>query len=67
MSVYFDSTPRAVDDATNVVVQLAQASLGGTLGVRIIIDDAVLTSREQAYLAITSIADLLSEKTWPVS
>ena len=67
MSVQLDSTPRAVDDASNVVVTLGAASLGGTLGVRIIIDDAVLTSREQAYLAITSIADLLSEKTWPVS
>lgn len=67
MSVQFDSTPRAVDDATNVAVTLGVASLGGTIGVRVIIDDAVLTSREQAYLAIYAITQLLNEKTWPVS
>lgn len=67
MSVYFDSTPRAVDDASNVAVQLGQASLGGTIGVRVIIDDAVLTTREQAYLAIYAILQLLNEKTWPVT
>lgn len=67
MAIQFDSTPRAVDDATNVVVTLGVASLGGTIGVRVIIDDAVLTTREQAFLALNSIADLLNEKTWPVS
>lgn len=67
MSVQFDSTPRAVDDATNVAVTLGVASLGGTIGVRVIIDDAVLTSREQAFLAIYAIEQLLLEKTWPVS
>lgn len=67
MSVYFDNTPRSVDDGSNVVVQLGQASLGGTLGVRVIIDDAVLTSREQAFLALEEIKGLLLEKTWPVT
>ena len=67
MSVQFDSTPRAVDDAGNVAITLATASLGGTIGVRVTIDDAVLTSREQAFLAIYAILHLLNEKTWPVS
>jgi hypothetical protein len=67
MSVYFDSTPRAVDDASNIAIQLGQASLGGTIGVRVIIDDAVLTTREQAFMAIYAILHFLNEKTWPVS
>ena len=67
MSVQFDSTPRAVDDAGNVAITLGTASLGGTIGVRVTIDDAVLTSREQAFLAIYAILHLLNEKTWPVS
>ena len=67
MSVQFDSTPRAVDDAGNVAITLGAASLGGTIGVRVTIDDAVLTSREQAFLAIYAILHLLNEKTWPVS
>jgi hypothetical protein len=67
MSVQFDSTAPALDDATNVVVTLGVASLGGTIGVRVIIDDAIITSRTQAKLLIDGMSGLLIEKTWPVS
>lgn len=67
MSVQFDSSGRAVADKSNVAVTLGVASLGGTIGARIIVDDAVVTTREQAVLALASISDMLMSKTWPVS
>lgn len=67
MSVQFDSTPPVLDDATNIAVTLGVGSLGGTIGVRIIIDDAVITSRAQAKLMIDNINDSILERTWPVS
>lgn len=67
MSVQYDSTPRAVDDASNVAVTLGAASLGGTIGVRVTVDDAVLTSREQALLAIDTVRQKIVEQTWPAA
>lgn len=67
MSVQYDSTPRAVDDATNVAVTLGAASLGGTIGVRVTVDDAVLTSKEQAVAALDVIRSRIIEQTWPAA
>lgn len=67
MSVQYDSTPRAVEDGSNIATTLGAASLGGTIGVRIIIDDAVLTSKEQAIMALEQIGELIVKQTWPAS
>lgn len=67
MSVQYDSTPRAVADASDVTVTLGAASLGGTIGVRVTVDDAVLTSKEQAIAALDSIRRRIVEQTWPAA
>lgn len=67
MSVQYDSTPRAVEDGSNIATTLGAASLGGTIGVRIIVDDAVLTSKEQAIMALEQIGELIVKQTWPAS
>lgn len=67
MSVQYDATARTGGDNTGLVTTLGAASLGGTIGVRVIIDDAVLTSEVDARLAIMSILNLLGTQTWPVS
>lgn len=67
MSVQYDSTPRAVEDGSNIATTLGAASLGGTIGVRIIVDDAVLTSKEQAIMALDQIGKLIVKQTWPAT
>lgn len=67
MPVQYDSTPRAVEDGSNIATTLGAASLGGTIGVRIIVDDAVLTSKEQAIMALEQIGELIVKQTWPAS
>ena len=67
MSVQLDCTPRTVADMSNIAITLGVASLGGTIGVRVIVDDAVLTTKEQASMAVDAAIALLSQQTWPVS
>lgn len=67
MSVQYDATPRAVLDGSNVARTLGVASLGGTIGVRVIIDDAVVTSEQDALLALKSVETLIKATTWPAS
>lgn len=67
MSVQYDSTPRAVEDGSNIETTLGAASLGGTIGVRIIVDGAVLTSKEQAIMALEQIGELIVKQTWPAA
>lgn len=67
MSVQYDSTPRAVEDGSNIATTLGAASLGGTIGVRITVDDAVLTSKEQALLALEQVGELILKQTWPAA
>lgn len=67
MSVQYDSTPRAVEDGSNIATTLGAASLGGTIGVRVTVDDAVLTSKEQALAALETIAERITRQTWPAS
>lgn len=67
MSVQYDSTPRAVEDGSNIATTLGAASLGGTIGVRIIVDDAVLTSKEQALMALETISERITKQTWPAA
>lgn len=67
MSVQYDSTPRAVEDGSNIATTLGVASLGGTIGVRVIVDDAVLTSKEQAVAALETITEAIIKRTWPAA
>lgn len=67
MSVQYDSTPRAVEDGSNIATTLGAASLGGTIGVRVTVDDAVLTSKEQALMALETIAERIARQTWPAT
>lgn len=67
MSAQYDSTPRAVDDGSNIATTLGAASLGGAIGVRVIIDDAVLTSKEQVLMALGVIRSRVLEQTWPAA
>ena len=67
MSVQYDSTPRAVEDGSNIATTLGAASLGGTIGLRVIVDDAVLTSKEQALAALDVISERITAQTWPAT
>lgn len=67
MSVQYDSTPRAVEDGSNIATTLGAASLGGTIGVRVVVDDAVLTSKEQAIMALEQVGELILKQTWPAA
>lgn len=67
MSVQYDSTPRAVEDGSNIATTLGVASLGGTIGVRVIVDDAVLTSKEQAVAALETVTEAIIKQVWPAA
>lgn len=67
MSVQYDSTPRAVADDTNVVTTLGAASLGGTIAVRVIVDDAVIGSKDAVLKHLTTVMDVVTKQTWPAS
>lgn len=65
MSVQFDVTPRSVADGSSIATTLGTASLGGTIGVRLTVDDAVLSSKEQVLQALTVLRDRVTKQTWP--
>ena len=67
MAVQYDSTPRAVADDSNVAVTLGVGGLGGTIGVRVIVDDAVIGSKEVVLRHLDTIADMVVKQTWPAS
>lgn len=67
MSVRFDSTPRPVADASNVALTTGVASLGGTIGVAVTIDDAVVTSKADAIAHLQSVILAISKQTWPIA
>lgn len=67
MSVTYNSTPRDTSDASGVSVTTGTGSLGGTIGVSVIIDDAVLTSKSDALRHIEAVAKKITEQTWPAA
>lgn len=67
MSVQLDSAGRPVADASNITTTLGTAGLGGTIGVRVTIDDAVITSKVEALLALESVELAVRKQTWPLS
>jgi len=67
VAVQYDSTPRAVADSSNVAVTLGVASLGGTVGVRVIVDDLVVTSKDAALRHLDTVMMKIEAGTWPPS
>lgn len=49
------------------VVKSTVGAIGGGIGIRIIIDDAVITSRMAARLAVEAIEQRIREDTWPLA
>ncbi len=67
MAVQFDNIGRPVTDAKSVTTTLGVANPGGGVGIRVIIDDSVLTSEMDAWLALRAINNEIRKRTWPVS
>ena len=67
MAVQIDSVPRPQNDSTGVTVTTGVANPGGGIGVRVIIDDTVITSEQDAELALLSITNELRKRNWPVT
>lgn len=67
MAVQFDSVPRPQNDSSGITVTLAVANPGGGVGMRLIIDDTVITSEQDAWLALRAINNEIRRRTWPVS
>lgn len=67
MSVQIDSVPRPQNDVTGLTVTTGVAAIGGGIAVRVIIDDAVITSETDALLALESIKNEISRRNWPIT
>lgn len=64
MAKQFDAAPGA-DKLT--VAKSTVGGLGGSIGVRAIFDDAVVTSKMGAFLGIEAIRQKIFEDTWPMA
>ena len=49
------------------VAKSTVGGIGGVIGVRVIVDDTVLTSKEQAYLGLEIALQKIIEDTWPIA
>jgi len=49
------------------VAKSTVGAIGGGIGVRLIIDDAVVTSKEQAALGVEIAIQKIIEDTWPLA
>ena len=67
MAVQFDNIGRPLNDASNVATTLGVANPGGGVGIRVIIDDSVLASEMDAWLALRAVNNEIRKRTWPVS
>lgn len=67
MAVQIDSVPRPQNDITGLTVTLGAGNPGGGIGVRVLIDDTVITSEVDALLALTAISNEISRRNWPIS
>lgn len=56
---------RATSTGTVTAISGGATSLGGTVGMVVIIDDAVITSKSDASLGLELIEQMLPEITWP--
>lgn len=55
------------ETGTVTAVTGGAANLGGTTGIRLIVDDAVVTSKQEAYRMLEVLAKRLFGETWPPS
>ncbi len=67
MAVQFDNIGRPVTDASSVTTTLGVANPGGGIGIRVLIDDSVLTSEMDTWLALRAVNNEIRKRTWPVS
>lgn len=49
------------------VAKSTVANPGSGIGVRMVIDDTLITSRTAALMALTAIRQRISEDTWPIA
>lgn len=67
MAVQIDSVPRPQNDISGLTVTLGAGNPGGGIGVRVLIDDTIVTSEQDALLALKAIENEISRRNWPVS
>lgn len=67
MAVQIDSVPRPQNDSTGVTVTTGVGNPGGGIGMRVIIDDTIITSEMDAWLALRAINNEIRKRTWPVT
>lgn len=67
MAVQFDSVPRPQNDNSGLTVTTGAANPGGGIGLRVVIDDTVITSEQDAELALLAITNELRKRNWPVT
>lgn len=56
---------RATSTGTVTAISGGAASLGGTVGLVVIFDDAVITTKSDANLGLELVEQLLPEISWP--
>lgn len=64
MAKQFDIAPGGDKIA---VAKSTVANPGGGIGVRVIIDDALVTSKAASRLAVEAIRQRVTEDTWPIA
>ena len=64
MAKQFDAVPGADKLA---IVKSTVGGLGGSIGVRVIVDDAIMTSKTAVRLAVEAIRQRVIEETWPIA
>lgn len=67
MAFQIDSVPRPQNDISGLTVTLGAGNPGGGIGVRVIVDDTVITSEVDALLALKAIENEISRRSWPVA
>jgi hypothetical protein len=67
VAVQYDAVPRVGNDNTNITRTLGVGAPGGGIGVRIIVDDAVLTSKSDVLQQVTSLMETIIEGQWPAA
>lgn len=67
MGVQIDSVPRPQNDISGLSVTLGAGNPGSGVGVQVIIDDLVITSEADAFLAIESIKNEVGRRNWPIT
>lgn len=67
MAVQIDSVPRPQNDISGITFTTGVGNPGGGIGVRVIIDDTIVLSEQDAWLALEAIRLQLTRRTWPVT